>query len=116
LSVWCHCGTRPSSKSVDCTPRRRADIDSDRHTVTSFTKDGERQERVDWPTIVCWNGLAKSCRQLAKGDRVAVAGVLRTHRWVDEDATHRRVVKTTEIHASDVEFLDVKARREAKGE
>ena len=83
---------------------------------SSFMKDGERQERVDWPTVVCWNGLARSCRKLAKGDRVAVAGALRTRRWVDEDATNRRVFKTTEIHALDVEFLDVKSLREAKGE
>jgi single stranded DNA-binding protein len=83
---------------------------------SSFMKDGERQERVDWPTVVCWNGLARSCRKLAKGDRVAVAGALRTRRWVDEDATNRRVFKTTEIHALDLEFLDVKSLREAKGE
>jgi len=79
---------------------------------TPFMKDGERQERVDWITVVCWNGLVKSCKHLGKGDRVAVAGSLRSRTW-DDAGTNRRVV---EVHASSVEFLDVKAQREAKGE
>jgi single-strand DNA-binding protein len=80
---------------------------------SSFMKDGERQERVDWPTVVCWNGLAKtSCQHLAKGDRVAIAGSLRSRMWEDDDGKSRRGV---EVHASSVEFLNVKSPREAKG-
>jgi len=80
---------------------------------TSFMKDGERRERVDWLTIVCWNGLAKSCREhLAKGDRVAIAGALRVRTFSSEDATTRKVTKVVEVHATSVEFLDVKAHRE----
>ena len=57
---------------------------------TSFMKDGSREERTDWLTIVCWNGLAKSSKQLAKGDRVAIAGALRVNEWKDADGTSKR--------------------------
>ena len=79
---------------------------------TSFMKDGQRQERVDWLTIVCWNGLVRSCRKLASGDRVAIAGALRENKWDDAEGVSRR---TVEVHASSLEFLDVKALRDAKG-
>jgi single-strand DNA-binding protein len=83
----------------------------DMATNESFMSGGERKQRVDWHTVVCWNGLVKSCQRLAKGDRVAVAGALRSRKWEDDDGKNRRVV---EVHASSVEFLDVKALREAK--
>jgi single stranded DNA-binding protein len=79
---------------------------------TFFMKDGERQERVDWVPIVCWNGLVRSCRKLASGDRVAIAGALRVNQWDDKDGTSRR---TVEVHASSLEFLNVKALREGNG-
>ena len=77
----------------------------------SWGQDGERQERVDWFTVICWNGLVRSCEHLAKGDLVAVAGKLRTRDWEHDGAKRRSV----EIHAADVAFLDVKALREKKG-
>ena len=76
-------------------------------THESFMKDGESQERTDWHTIICWNGLARSSKQLAKGDLVAVAGAVRSRLW-DDDGKSRRIV---EVHASSLEFLDVKALR-----
>ncbi len=70
-------------------------------------RSGEgRKDRTDWHRIVCWQGVARTCQHLAKGDRVAIFGKLRTNTWKDADGNARRAV---EVHASDVHFIQVKA-------
>ena len=71
----------------------------------SFTKDGRREERVDWFTVICGSGLARSCRQLAAGDLVAVAGALRTELREDRG----EICRFVEVEASSVEVLGGKA-------
>lgn len=77
-----------------------------------FMRNGEREVDTDWHTVVCWNGLAKSAKKLAKGDRVAIAGSIRTRNWDDRGENRRSV----EIHASSLEFLNVKSLRQAEGD
>lgn len=80
-------------------------------TTETFGREEERKERTDWHRIVAWNGTARACRHLARGDRLAVFGKLRTNDWTDEEGNARR---TVEVQALDVHFLKVKAF--AKGE
>ncbi|MCP3957429.1 MAG: single-stranded DNA-binding protein [bacterium] len=75
-------------------------------TNEAFGRGEERKERTDWHDVVCWNGLVKSCEHLAKGDRIAVLGKLRSNSWQDQEGNARRSV---EVHASDICFLRVKA-------
>ena len=77
-------------------------------THEEFGRGEDRTERTDWHDIVCWRGLVKSCKHLAAGDRVAVAGKLRSQDWTDSSGHKRRSI---EVQADDIVFLDVKASR-----
>ena len=91
----------------------RAGAKFDIATSEVYGRGEEKKERVDWHRIVCWGGLAQTCRHLAKGDQVAVFGKLRTNRWEDADGRARRSV---EVVASDVGFLRVKSFAAADAE
>jgi len=73
----------------------------------TIRKGGRREERVYWFTIICGSALAKSCRRLAMGDLVAVAGALRTEVRLDRGECCRFV----EVEASSVEILGGKTLR-----
>lgn len=95
--------------------------------VTSFSiatnrygvgPDGERKEFTDYHNIVAWNQgkrqLAELCAQyLHKGSLVYVEGRLQTRSWEGQDGQKRR---TTEVNASDVQFLEPRGAREPAGE
>ena len=88
--------------------------------VTSFSiatnrygsgTDGERREFTDYHNIVAWNigkrNLAEIVAQYTKkGSQVYVEGRLQTRSWEGQDGQKRR---TTEVVASDVQFLDTRA-------
>lgn len=59
-------------------------------------KNGERQERTEWHSVVIWNEhLADVAeRYLRKGSKVYVEGQLQTRKWTDKDGQDRY---TTEI-------------------
>ncbi len=66
-------------------------------------KNGEKQERTEWMTVVTWGGLADTCGQyLEKGRQVYVEGSLRTREWTDKEGVKRY---TTEVKATSVQFL-----------
>ena len=66
------------------------------------TKDGEKQERTEWFSVVCWNKLAEIVGQhLVKGREVLVEGKLQTRSW-DQDGQKRY---KTEVVASSVVFI-----------
>ena len=71
-----------------------------------YPRPKEKKKRVDWHRVVCWGGLAQTCRHLSKGDQVAVFGKLRTNRWEDAEGKARR---TVEVVATDIGFLRVKS-------
>jgi single-strand DNA-binding protein len=77
-------------------------------TNEEFGRGEDRTERTDWHDIVCWRGLVKSCEHLAAGDRIAIAGKLRSQDWTDPSGQKRRSI---EVHADDIVFLDVKSFR-----
>ena len=70
---------------------------TDRHRQNGETS-------TDWHSITCWSGLAEAVNQyVAKGDRLYVAGKLAQNSYETEDGQRRH---RTEIHASEVVFLD----------
>jgi single-strand DNA-binding protein len=77
-------------------------------------KDGNKQESTEWHRIVVWAKLADLCAQyLKKGSNVLVEGRLQTRSWEDKDGQKKY---STEIVATNVEFLDSKDRTDSGGE
>jgi len=73
-------------------------------TSDSWTKDGQRQERTEWHTIVAWGKLAELAgRYLKKGRKVYVEGKLQTRSWDGKDGTKKYA---TEVLASSLTFVD----------
>ena len=65
-------------------------------------QDGEVE--ADWHNVVVWSKTAEAVNQyVGKGDRIYVAGRLVQNTWEGEDGQRRY---RTEIHASEVVFLD----------
>ncbi|MCI0479409.1 single-stranded DNA-binding protein [Candidatus Uhrbacteria bacterium] len=65
---------------------------------------GQRQERVEYHSIVAWGKLADICGQyLGKGRKVYVEGRLQTREWEAQDGTKRT---KTEIVAENMIMLD----------
>lgn len=75
-------------------------------TSDTFTdKQGNRQERTEWHTVIAWAKLAELCqRYLAKGRKVYVEGRLQTRSWEDQQTGQKRY--KTEIRAREITFLD----------
>lgn len=73
-------------------------------TISVAVPRRTNREEVDFFNVVAWRGLAEVCaKYLVKGQRVAVAGELRTRTYDAKDGSKRYV---TEIQADDVEFLE----------
>lgn len=67
-------------------------------------KEGKRQERAEWHSIVVFGKVAESCgKYLAKGREVYVEGRLRTREFEAKNNGGKR--QRTEIVASRVQFL-----------
>jgi single-strand DNA-binding protein len=65
----------------------------------------EKRERTEWHRIVAWRRLGEICGEyLSKGRQVYVEGKLQTRSWEKDGVTRY----TTEIVASDVQFLGAK--------
>jgi len=74
-------------------------------TDESFTdKDGSKQERVEWHSIVAFTRLGEICTEyLKQGRQVFVEGRLRTREYEPKNGDGKR--RRTEIVASRVQFL-----------
>lgn len=69
-------------------------------------KDGIKQEKTEWHTVVFFNRQAELCAQfLSKGSLIYVEGSLQTRSWEDTQGQKRY---TTEIRGNRVQFLDKK--------
>ncbi len=67
------------------------------------SKDGTRQERTEWHSVVVWGKQAENCeRFLSKGRQVFVEGRLQTRDYTDKDGQKRY---KTEIVATTVQFV-----------
>ena len=65
-------------------------------------QDGEVE--ADWHNVVIWSKTAEAVNEyIGKGDRIYVAGRLVNNTWEGDDGQRRY---RTEIHASEVVFLD----------
>jgi single-strand DNA-binding protein len=72
---------------------------------------GEKKERTEWHRIVAWRKLGEICGEyLSKGKQVYIEGRLQTRDWEDRDGNKRY---TTEIVASDVQFLGARDSSES---
>ena len=69
-------------------------------------KDGIKQEKTEWHTVVFFNRQAELCAQfLSKGSLVYIEGSLQTRSWEDAQGQKRYI---TEIRGNRVQFLDRK--------
>ncbi|MBA3035488.1 MAG: single-stranded DNA-binding protein [Desulfobacterium sp.] len=69
-------------------------------------ESGDKKERTEWHRIVAFAKLGEICGEyLSKGKQIYVEGRIQTRAWDDKDGNKRY---TTEIVASDVQFLDKK--------
>lgn len=80
-------------------------------------ESGERREQTDFHDIVVFNmgrrNLAEIVAQYTKkGALVYIEGRLQTRTWEDQQGQRRR---TTEVVASDVQFLETRAAAEGGG-
>ena len=74
---------------------------------------GEKKERTEWHRIVAWRKLGEICGEyLSKGRQVYIEGRLQTRDWEDRDGNKRY---TTEIVATDVQFLGARDSSETAG-
>ena len=64
---------------------------------------GERQERTEWHSVVCFGRLGEIAGQyLKKGRQVYIEGRLQTRKWQDKDGNDRY---STEVVANDMQML-----------
>ena len=76
------------------------------------SKDGQKQERTEWFSVVTWRKLAETCAQyLAKGRQVYVEGRLQTRSWEGQDGEKKY---RTEVVAETVRFLGERGDRAAE--
>ena len=67
-----------------------------------YRKDADPE--TDWHNIVVWSATAEAVNQyVGKGQRIYVAGRLVQNTWQNDEGDHR---SRTEVHASEVVFLD----------
>ena len=76
-------------------------------TQLRLATDRHRQDgsvEADWHSVTCWAKLGEAVNQyVGKGDRLYVSGKLVQNSYETEDGQRRH---RTEIHASEVVFLD----------
>lgn len=83
-------------------------------TKESWLKDGEKQEKTEWHTVVVWGKRAEGLNKcLSKGSRIAVEGRIQTRSWEDKDGGKRYA---TEINATDIELLGGGEKRDGGGQ
>ncbi|MEM1415417.1 MAG: single-stranded DNA-binding protein [Myxococcota bacterium] len=69
-------------------------------------KQGERQEKTEWHTVIVWGKRAEALGGfLKKGDRLLVGGSIEYRQWDDKDGNRRN---STSIKARDIEILSGK--------
>ena len=69
-----------------------------------YIKDGERQERTEWHTVIVWGKKAEVLSPHAvKGRLIFVQGPIRYRTWQDSRGTQHT---TAEIIAETIRFLD----------
>lgn len=75
-----------------------------------FTKANGDKE-TDFFNILCWRGLAETCKNLTKGKKVAIMGECQINKFMAKDGAN---MQTIEILADDVEFLSPRDKNETE--
>jgi single-strand DNA-binding protein len=66
-------------------------------------KNGQKQERTEWHSVVMWGKQAEIVKQyMAKGRQIYIEGRLQTRQWQDKEGNKRY---STEVVATDFQFL-----------
>jgi single-strand DNA-binding protein len=95
-----HLGQDPETRFM---PNGKAVVNLRVATSDSWTKDGEKQERTEWHSVVAYEKLAEILGQYTrKGSQLYVEGSLRTRKWQDKEGKDRY---STEIVARDIQML-----------
>ncbi len=87
-----------------------------RIATTEFYRDreGNRQERTQWHTVVVRNRLAEICHQyLKKGNKIFVEGRIQYREYTDNQGQQRYV---TEIVATHIDFLTPRSAQASSGQ
>ena len=85
-----------------------------RLATVRYSKSNDGQSETDWHSVVVWGKTAEAvARYVAKGDRVHVTGRLQQHSWQTDSGARR---SRTEVHASEVIFLDSRNGRDERKE
>lgn len=72
-------------------------------TEETWTKDGNKESKVEWHRIVAFARLGEICGEyLSKGSKVYIEGRIQTRQWEDKDGQKRY---TTEIVAREMKML-----------
>lgn len=86
-------GTEVSNFSIACNEKYK-------------NKNGEMVEHTEWVNITAWGKLSEICsKYLHKGDKVYIAGPLKTEKWEDKDGNTRY---TTKVNARELVMLGSK--------
>jgi single-strand DNA-binding protein len=81
-------------------------------TSESWKKDGEKQERTEWHSVVFFEKLAEIAGQyLKKGAAVYIEGKIQTRKWQDKEGKDRY---STEIVANQMQMIGKSQREERK--
>lgn len=72
-------------------------------TETWTDRQGQRQERTEWHSVIVWAKQAENCaRYLSKGHQILVEGRLESREYTDKEGVTRRM---WDIVATQVTFL-----------
>lgn len=67
-------------------------------------KDGQKQERTDWHTVIMWGKRAEALNGiLSKGGRIGVDGRIRSRKFEGKDGIKRTAI---EVEAQNIVLLD----------
>jgi len=76
-----------------------------------WKSDGEKQERTEWVSVVCFGKLAEIVETyLRKGAKIYLSGRMQTRKWQDKDGNDRY---STEIVAREMIMLGEKNKQES---
>ena len=81
-------------------------------TSESYQKDGQREEKTEWHSVVLWGRLAElASKYLRKGRSCYIEGRIQTRSWDDKDGQKRY---KTEIVANQLQFIDSGAGKQGE--
>ena len=105
-------GKEPEHKILaDGTPVAKITIAT---TESYRLKNGDKQTRTEWHSIIVWRGLATFAGQyIHKGSLLYIEGKLRNRNYEDKEGQKKYV---TEVVADQVVLLDKKTRFESDAE